>query len=116
MAEEQALDRVHRIGQSQPVIATRYIVSDSVEEVCIHHVSLMFLCLLAVFSKQYVVSLQRKKMDLIQQSLGSNAAPPTNALKERLKVRCLDSIGRSLCLLTVARICMISLPRPRPAP
>ena len=33
MAEEQALDRVHRIGQTQPVVATRYIVRDSVEEV-----------------------------------------------------------------------------------
>ena len=33
MAEEQALDRVHRIGQTQPVVATRYIVSESVEEV-----------------------------------------------------------------------------------
>lgn len=38
MAEEQALDRVHRIGQTQPVIATRYVVSESVEEVCIPHV------------------------------------------------------------------------------
>lgn len=33
MAEEQALDRVHRIGQTRPVIAIRYILSDSVEEV-----------------------------------------------------------------------------------
>ncbi|KAM0796210.1 SNF2 family N-terminal domain-containing protein [Usnea florida] len=57
MAEEQALDRVHRIGQTQPVIATRYIVNESVEE--------------------YVVSLQKKKLDLIQQSLEPNAAPKT---------------------------------------
>ncbi|CAD6594367.1 MAG: hypothetical protein ASARMPRED_009263, partial [Alectoria sarmentosa] len=64
MAEEQALDRVHRIGQTQPVIATRYI---------------------------YVVSLQRTKLDLIQQSLGPSAAPKPNALKERLKVRSLRS-------------------------
>lgn len=33
MAEEQALDRVHRIGQSRPVTAIRYIVIESVEEV-----------------------------------------------------------------------------------
>ena len=33
MAEEQALDRVHRIGQTQPVIATRYVVRGSIEEV-----------------------------------------------------------------------------------
>ena len=42
MAEEQALDRVHRIGQTQPVIAIRYIVNESVEEVCISHISLRF--------------------------------------------------------------------------
>lgn len=65
MAEEQALDRVHRIGQTQPVVATRYIVNESVEE--------------------YVVSLQKKKLDLIQQSLEPNAAAKTSALKERLK-------------------------------
>lgn len=33
MAEEQALDRVHRMGQRREVIATRYIVKDSIEEV-----------------------------------------------------------------------------------
>jgi SWI/SNF-related matrix-associated actin-dependent regulator of chromatin subfamily A3 len=33
MAEEQALDRVHRLGQTREVIAIRYIVKDSIEEV-----------------------------------------------------------------------------------
>lgn len=33
MAEEQALDRVHRIGQTRPVTAIRYIVKGNVEEV-----------------------------------------------------------------------------------
>ena len=46
MAEEQALDRVHRIGQTQPVIATRYIVSESVEEVPVPHTSLIIFTLL----------------------------------------------------------------------
>ena len=89
MAEEQALDRVHRIGQTQPVVATRYIVSESVEEVRIPYTSLTNLPLLITSSEQYVVSLQKKKLDLIQQSLGPNAAPKSNALRERLKVRCL---------------------------
>lgn len=48
MAEEQALDRVHRIGQKKPVIATRYIVNDSVEEVRIAYTSLILLTLLIV--------------------------------------------------------------------
>lgn len=46
MAEEQALDRVHRIGQTQPVIATRYIMSESVEEVLVPHTSLITFTLL----------------------------------------------------------------------
>lgn len=33
MAEEQALDRVHRLGQTREVITVRYIVKDSIEEV-----------------------------------------------------------------------------------
>ncbi|KAI9803681.1 MAG: hypothetical protein M1833_000593 [Piccolia ochrophora] len=32
MAEEQALDRVHRIGQTKPVTAIRYIMKGSFEE------------------------------------------------------------------------------------
>ena len=47
MAEEQALDRVHRMGQRQEVVATRYIVKDSIEEVrkasLIPSISLSFL-------------------------------------------------------------------------
>ena len=51
MAEEQALDRVHRIGQTQPVIATRYVVSESVEEVRIPRASLILIILLIVSPK-----------------------------------------------------------------
>ncbi|EUC39593.1 hypothetical protein COCMIDRAFT_111133, partial [Bipolaris oryzae ATCC 44560] len=42
MAEQQALDRVHRMGQSREVVVTRYIVKNSIEEVggqtCSSHV------------------------------------------------------------------------------
>ena len=37
MAEEQALDRVHRMGQKNKVIAIRYIVSSSIDEVWPNH-------------------------------------------------------------------------------
>lgn len=33
MAEEQAFDRVHRMGQPRAVTVTRYVVKDSIEEV-----------------------------------------------------------------------------------
>ena len=37
MIEEQALDRIHRIGQKKPVTTIRYIVKDSFEEVISQH-------------------------------------------------------------------------------
>ena len=33
MVEDQALDRVHRIGQTKEVTTVRYIVSNTLEEV-----------------------------------------------------------------------------------
>jgi len=33
MVEEQALDRVHRLGQKRPVEMYRYVVNDSIEQV-----------------------------------------------------------------------------------
>lgn len=60
MAEEQALDRVHRIGQTQPVVAVRYIVSESVEEVRISHVGSKCLTLLMV-SQNSTLSLCKGK-------------------------------------------------------
>lgn len=32
--EEQALARVYRMGQRRPVVTIRYIMKDSIEEVC----------------------------------------------------------------------------------
>lgn len=33
MVEQQALDRLHRIGQKKEVTTTRYIIKNSIEEV-----------------------------------------------------------------------------------
>jgi len=33
MAEAQAIDRIHRIGQQRPVTVIRYIIRDSIEKV-----------------------------------------------------------------------------------
>ena len=35
MAEEQALDRIHRLGQIRPVTTIRYIMKDTWEEVSV---------------------------------------------------------------------------------
>jgi len=42
MAEQQALDRIHRMGQDKDVITTRYIVKNSIEEVCIIFCGILF--------------------------------------------------------------------------
>jgi len=48
--EEQAIDRVHRIGQKRPVIVTRFVVKGTVEE--------------------RILELQEKKKMLAQGALG----------------------------------------------
>ncbi|KAG4282426.1 hypothetical protein FPRO06_09099 [Fusarium proliferatum] len=50
MLEEQALDRVHRMGQTRDVVATRYITNDSIE--------------------MLVKEIRERKLDLINGSLG----------------------------------------------
>ncbi|RPA76893.1 hypothetical protein BJ508DRAFT_417390 [Ascobolus immersus RN42] len=50
MVEAQALDRVHRLGQTRNVTATKYIIEDSFEE--------------------SILALQKKKVDLAKMSLG----------------------------------------------
>ncbi|KAF5986264.1 hypothetical protein FBULB1_2486 [Fusarium bulbicola] len=50
MLEEQALDRVHRMGQTRDVVATRYITNNSIE--------------------MFVKDVKERKLDLINSSLG----------------------------------------------
>ncbi|KAL2818730.1 SNF2 family N-terminal domain-containing protein [Aspergillus cavernicola] len=51
MTEAQAVDRVHRIGQSRDVVVTRYLAANSIED--------------------YVCWIQKDKMQVISESLGS---------------------------------------------
>ncbi|KAB2571496.1 DNA repair protein rad8 [Lasiodiplodia theobromae] len=64
MAEEQALDRIHRMGQTRDVVATRYVVKNSIEE--------------------YVISVQEMKSKVIKQSFDAGAATEVSNLRERL--------------------------------
>lgn len=41
MLEEQAASRVHRIGQTREVTVNRYIVENSIEQVCLRKVALI---------------------------------------------------------------------------
>ena len=73
MLEAQAIDRVHRIGQTKNVTITRYLVKDSVEMVrrysnpCVRTVPYK---IHANVYLQYVKWVQDNKLKLINQSLG----------------------------------------------
>ncbi|KAE9583619.1 hypothetical protein CGMCC3_g432 [Colletotrichum fructicola] len=64
MAEAQALDRVHRIGQKKEVIARRYVVTNSIEE--------------------YIVTVQQVKSALITQSFVTEEQEKNESARERL--------------------------------
>ncbi|KAM3870955.1 helicase-like transcription factor [Diretmus argenteus] len=53
-AEEQCMDRCHRLGQTRKVVVTKFIVKDSVEE--------------------NMVKIQRQKQDLVEKAFGSKSA------------------------------------------
>ncbi|KAI9708611.1 MAG: hypothetical protein M1820_003829 [Bogoriella megaspora] len=63
MVEAQAVNRIHRIGQSREVTITRYIVKNSVEE--------------------YMQLVQQDKLSLIGRSLGSGEASQSSIERER---------------------------------
>ncbi|CAF9936196.1 MAG: DNA helicase rad5 [Heterodermia speciosa] len=68
MAEEQAFDRVHRMGQTRAVTVIRYIMKDSIEE--------------------HVVLVQRNKSKIIAHSVASGNDSGDSSLKASLmKVR-----------------------------
>ncbi|EHK18835.1 uncharacterized protein TRIVIDRAFT_193915 [Trichoderma virens Gv29-8] len=67
MVEAQAVDRVHRIGQSRKVLITRYLTKDTIE--------------------MYVQWIQKEKIRLIQQSLDSHDISQLDTNGQRWKVR-----------------------------
>ena len=88
MAEEQALDRVHRMGQRREVVATRYIVKNSIEEVSkpwslpAGHPCRFFTDV--VFFPQHVVLVQRNKSEIITQTVDSGEPLSAMSLKDCL--------------------------------
>ena len=64
-AEAQAIDRVHRLGQTRDVICTRFIMENSIEE--------------------GIRELQKRKTDLAELSLGKGKVDRAEAAREKLE-------------------------------
>lgn len=88
MAEAQAVDRVHRIGQQQDVEVVRYIVDDSIESVSpsLMTVPLGLVHRLLTYTSQYIQWVQRDKLRLITDSLSTSELKVENINEERWKV------------------------------
>lgn len=90
MAEEQALDRVYRIGQTQDVLAIRYIVKDSIEEVRTRRIAIyqdsFFRHIMLTRRLQYVQQIQKSKLDLITRAIGTDGPNQGEVVRERLEV------------------------------
>ncbi len=73
MAEEQALSRIHRMGQTKPVVTVRYIMQDSIEEVS---VSLRYRDIIFFAETlQNICELQRKKLKLAALTISGQVKP-----------------------------------------
>jgi hypothetical protein len=86
MLEEQALDRVHRIGQNRDVVTIRYIVKDSIE--IVRPFYLYFSCSIEAHALviQYVQEVQQLKLRLVEQCLGDVASTQAAVDEKRWKV------------------------------
>jgi len=130
MAEAQAVDRVHRIGQTKEVTIIRYYVKKSIEEVStalflptlkhalilasrIHERLLPTSVTTAIaanrFTWQYILWVQRKKVKMVKESLSSSDGRKDGSKKteedlveERWQVRTSRLLPRSVVSLEVA--------------
>lgn len=82
MSEEQALDRIHRLGQKREVTTVRYIIKDSFEEVRSNAVGT---CGSADLD-QNIIALQRKKKDLAELTLFRGPSVEAQVDQSRLQV------------------------------
>jgi SNF2 family DNA or RNA helicase len=89
--EEQALDRIYRIGQTQPVTTVRFIIENSFEQVRrtrYYHDS--------INGCQNVMSLQSRKRELADLALSTEPLKQGDLSSGRLQVRrCVDLYSRS---------------------
>ena len=71
MIEEQALYRVHRVGQKRSVTTIRYLMKDSFEEVSLHFIVVPSLQRLTL--QQQVVEIQKRKKLLAKVTFGQDS-------------------------------------------
>ena len=71
MIEEQALCRVHRVGQKRSVTTIRYLMRDSFEEVSLHFIVVPSLQRLT--PQQQVVEIQKRKKLLAKVTFGQDS-------------------------------------------
>lgn len=101
MAEAQAIGRVHRIGQSQQVFVTRYVVRRSIENVSYG----IFLPFQSPPQKdnftqdnQYIQWVQKDKMRVISDSLDFGSLLQTDIDQQRWQVSSIFPISQLICL------------------
>lgn len=104
MAEEQALDRVHRIGQCREVVVTRYIVSNSIEEVSASNAFFSYFSPVErsklYHYTQYVVAIQGIKSRIVDNSVeGNDSAKPMDAKERFMKVSVMGLPNLTRCML-----------------
>lgn len=87
MAEAQALNRVHRIGQEREVTVRRYIVKDTIENVNYSPSPLVFLGTSQLTPSQYIRWVQSAKLRLVSQAFDSAEISQDEIEEERWVVR-----------------------------
>ena len=84
MVEAQAIDRVHRMGQTRDIFVTKYIVKNSIETVNTTCCSCKKSQSLIIW--QYIQWVQEDKLNLIKQSIDLVDASQSDVENARLEV------------------------------
>lgn len=82
MVEEQALDRVHRFGQTEDVTTVRYVIKDTWEEVSRYSIYRSR----EPDQTQKIIALQKKKRALGQYMFFEDDTSKANPSQSRLQV------------------------------
>jgi len=100
--EEQASERIHRMGQTKEVTTVRFFIRDSFEEVSPN--SSRFLLELQLPNRcQHVMEVQQSKKDLAVSFLSPHDGGHSNSTRERLQVCKLGAVRHVALVLAINR-------------